>query len=159
MRCSYVSAVPKPPLGDQGEVARRSRDERIVRHSVAKLNAPMRIRRNCQGCVGEGFYPSRRHNTTNLYAPMRTRMRRNVYVFDSASCAGGAEPLPYGISGRFYKVAEGAYKFVNTCCTIPQSASLTAPFTQGSLWIVQTQWCGQNLHQRAGQAPPLHYDE
>ena len=55
----------------------------------------MRIRRNYPGCVGEGFYPSRRYNAANWRAPMRKRMRWGACVFDSASCAGGAEPLPY----------------------------------------------------------------
>ena len=45
--------------------------------------------------VGEGFYPSRRYNVVNSLAPTQIRMRRNVYVFDGASRAGGVEPRPY----------------------------------------------------------------
>ena len=45
-------AAPKPPLGDQGEVARRSRDGRDEKVCVLRCNAFCRN-------VGEGLCPSR----------------------------------------------------------------------------------------------------
>ena len=66
--------------------------------------------------------------------------------FAIASCAGGVEPRPYGDGDRFYEVADGVYHFVIACCTILQSASLTAPFTQGSLYCLLFRvMCVQNL--------------
>ena len=61
------------------------------------------------------------------------RGRRSLCNYDGASCTGGVEPRPYGISGRFYEVADSAFRFAGACCTILQSPSATAPFTQGSL--------------------------
>ena len=60
-------------------------------------------------------------------------MCRNKCKPAGFSCAGGVEPRPYGTSGRFYEVADGACEFANAYRTILQSPSATAPFTQGSL--------------------------
>ena len=103
--------------------------------------------------VGEGFYPSRRYNVVNSLAPTRIRMRRNVYVFDGASRAGGVEPRPYADL-----VDSTRSPMVHTILLLPAAQSLSRlrrqhpyplcpfgafppdrgnrPFTQGSLWCV-----------------------
>ena len=98
----------------------------------------MRIRRIFPGCVGEGFYPSRQYNAGNLTAPMQIRMRRGCVRFWWCVRRGRGRTPPLRRCDRFYEVAAGVCGFAIACCTILQSPSATAPFTQGSLFVVQT---------------------
>ena len=72
-------------------MARRSRDERIVRCGVANSDAPMRIRKIPPGCVGEGFYPSRAECTRKI--AQRTATTQSVR-------RGRCRALPVGAQSR-----------------------------------------------------------
>ena len=119
-----------------------------------------RPRRIYQTSVGEGFYPSRRYNAANWRAPMRKRMRWGACVFDSASCAGGAEPLPYATGAD----STDSHWCIPICRCLLHNPFVTAspchlPLHKGGLVQCKRGGAVEICKKRAGHALPLRYDK
>ena len=93
----------------------------------------------------------------------RLRCRRSLCDFAGAPCTGGVEPLPYATGGNF----ADSHWCVRICNAAPHNPFVTAspchlPLHKGGFGACHSALVRRNPQRRtarAGQAPPLRYDE